>query len=221
MAWSAGFSLALAAVSGAWGAPPGNILDLKPWKLALPISSDGSDGASKISAELKQPELDTATVVPWFRDTVMGGTQAVLLRAHANGAKTSSNTKFARSELREMEPSPYASAAWKFKDGKTHTMVVTEAVTALPLLRPQVSVCQIHDANNDVFMLKCEGKTPGTVSENAKLVGYVDNATKGFPIEDNMFGPVFHQGRGICGGRTHHPIHGKATHQRIWISALK
>lgn len=164
-------------------APPGSILDLAPWKLALPVTKDGLDGANRIGQEVNQPVLDTFSRKPWFRDTVMGIRKAVLLRAHANGAKTSSNTKFARSELREMTPSPYDEAAWKFKDGKTHTLRVTQAILALPLRRPQVAAGQIHDAGNDVFMLKCEGKTPGTVSSKAKLVGYVDNASKAFPID--------------------------------------
>jgi hypothetical protein len=167
------------------GAVPGAVLDLAAWKLALPVTKDGLDGASRIGREVNQPALDTFSLRPWFRDTTLAGRKSVLLRAHANGAKTSSNTKFARSELREMTPSPYDEAAWKFKDGKAHTLQVTQAIMALPLVRPQVSAGQIHDAGNDVFMLKCEGKAPGSVSAKAKLVGYVDNASKGFPIDEN------------------------------------
>lgn len=166
-------------------ATPGSILDLGPWKIALPVTKDGLDGAGRIGQEVSQPVLDTFSRKPWFRDTVMSGKRTVLFRAHANGAKTSSNTKFARSELREMTPSPYDEAAWKFKDGKTHTLQVTQAILALPLARPQVAAAQIHDAGNDVFMLKCEGKTPGSVSAKAKLVGYVDNASKGFTVDED------------------------------------
>lgn len=164
---------------------PGKVLDLSAWKVTLPVTEDGEDGPSRKAAEIRMPGLATFEQAPWLRDTTLGGVRAAAFRAHADGAKTSSNTKFARCELREMVPSPYANAAWRFGDGKAHVLTLTQAVTALPLERPQTAAGQIHDADNDVFMLKCIGRTPGKAGRSARLVAFTDDASREFPIEED------------------------------------
>jgi hypothetical protein len=173
-------------------AMPAKILDLSAWRETLPVAADGSAGADKIAASIDQPKLAGFQARPWFHDTLGAEGPAVAFRANAGGARTSTHTLFARSELREMTASPYDEAAWAFKDGKQHTLTITQAITALPVVHPHTAAGQIHDADNDVFMLKCEGKTPGKVSTGASLVGYTDNSDKSFLIDGNyLLGTYF------------------------------
>jgi len=170
---------------------PSEVLELDSWKLTLPVDLDADTKAD----EIKQPDLVGYEISPWFRTVTDGNGAAVAFRAAAGGVKTSSNTKFARSELREMDPPPnntVGGAAWRIGDGKTHTMSIRQAITALTVKRPHVAAGQIHDANNDAFMLKCEGANPGGTSNTGKLVAYLDNAKVSFAIDSNyVLGTVF------------------------------
>jgi poly(beta-D-mannuronate) lyase len=51
-------------------------------------------------------------------------------------------------------------ASWSTDRG-INSMVVTEAVTALPTVKPQVVTAQIHDASNDVIEILADGSHPG------------------------------------------------------------
>lgn len=120
---------------------PGQILDLDDWKLTKPDAS-----------EVTQPKLRT------FKDPksffVRGA--SVVFRAHCGGNGTP-NSKYPRSELREMKPGGRERAAWSSKVG-VHTMRLTQAITATPKKKPHVVAGQIHDARDDVVMVRLEGK---------------------------------------------------------------
>jgi len=47
-------------------------------------------------------------------------------------------------------------AAWSNRTGR-HILTVRQAVTALPPVKPEVVVAQIHDAQDDVMLVRCEG----------------------------------------------------------------
>lgn len=47
-------------------------------------------------------------------------------------------------------------ASWSNLTG-THTMTIREAITRVPEVKPHVVAAQIHDAENDVVMVRLEG----------------------------------------------------------------
>lgn len=93
--------------------------------------------------------------------------QWVNFKVRADGARTSSNTKYPRSELREFNESN-ARAAWP--SSGTHIMRSTWRVTqAGNGSKPWVNVQQIHDAEDDVLRLMVEGSSLGALKVSAIL----------------------------------------------------
>jgi hypothetical protein len=124
---------------------PSQILDLTPWYLTLPTGVPGDPD------DIYQPQLASFSVDPWFM--VNADCDAVVFRANAGGV-TTSGSSYARSELREMQPVPgKVKAAWATNVGR-HTMIATQAITRLPVAKPDVVVNQIHDPNCDIIMVR-------------------------------------------------------------------
>lgn len=132
------------------GDQPSSLLDLTNWKLTLPVKSAHGDNPD----EIKQPELDRFSLSPYF--VLNDAKSGVIFRANTGGA-TTSNSAYPRSELREMASAGTALATWSSTVG-THTMTVQEAITHLPVVKPQVVAGQIHDASDDVVMVRLEGR---------------------------------------------------------------
>ncbi len=117
---------------------PAQVLNLTNWKETLPIGSSGSP------TEIKQPQLATYKIDPWFIVNPIGS--GVRFRVPVNGV-TTSGSNYARSELREMTGSGTVNASWSSGSG-IHTMIIDETVTALPQTKREMIVGQIHDASN-------------------------------------------------------------------------
>ena len=131
--------------------PPGALLDLSLWKLTLPVDTARKGRPD----EIRQPEL--ASFVDdnhFYADTAKGG---VVFRAYAEGIPTKGST-YPRSELREMTADPDIRAQWSTEDPDLHTMLLQLAVTATPSAKPHVVCAQIHNAEQDVLMVRLEGK---------------------------------------------------------------
>lgn len=128
---------------------PADLLDLSDWKLTLPVGSDEDD-----ADEIKQPDLAAFSDDRFFTTTRDG--TGVVFRAPAGGA-TTSGSGYPRSELREMEPGGTSEASWSNSSG-THVMRVEQAITALPRRKAEVVAGQIHDADDDVVMVRLERK---------------------------------------------------------------
>lgn len=126
---------------------PAQLLDLTNWKETLPIGSSGSP------TEIKQPALATYSISPWF--TLNSAKTAVQFRANCGGV-TTSGSSYPRSELREMTNSGTTNASWSTTSG-THRMYIKQAITHLPVVKPQVVAGQIHDASDDVTVFRLEG----------------------------------------------------------------
>ena len=77
------------------GIPPGSNFELISWKLDTPADLDG-DGSSDTASET---DLDTGFTDEFFFTGPAGG---MVFRSTIGGAKTSANTSYTRSELREM-----------------------------------------------------------------------------------------------------------------------
>ncbi len=129
---------------------PAQVLDLSAWKLTLPVEGK-SNGSPR---EVLQPELASFSLAPYFRVTDAG--DAVVFRAPAGGF-TTSGSSYPRSELREMTADGRGLASWSTTQG-THTLVVEQTITSKPVVKAHVVAGQIHDAEDDVVMIRLEGE---------------------------------------------------------------
>lgn len=125
---------------------PAQILDLTNWKLTLPT------GDSENPAEILQPYLATYMNDPWF--LINADKNGVRFRAPVNGV-TTSGSNYPRSELREMKNNGEDKANWSSTSG-THTMVIDEAITAVPQIKKHVVAGQIHDKSDDIIVIRLE-----------------------------------------------------------------
>jgi hypothetical protein len=127
---------------------PAQVLDLANWKLTLPVNAGGA--TIGVPLEIQQPALATYTQEPYFRVLDDG----VQFRAPVNGV-TTSGSRYPRSELREMTNNGTRQASWSTTEG-VHTMVIDQAITAVPAAKPHVVAGQIHDATDDVLTIRLE-----------------------------------------------------------------
>lgn len=125
---------------------PAQVLDLTNWKETLPI------GSSKKPQEIKQPSLSTYSTNPYFRANA--DCSSVVFRAPVNGV-TTSNSGYPRSELREMMNGGKQLASWSTTEG-AHTLFIDQAITAIPQAKNHIVVGQIHDADDDVIVVRLE-----------------------------------------------------------------
>jgi len=128
---------------------PADVLDLTDWYVGLPI------GDEEDPTNIKQPELDSYSIDPWF--TTTADCDGVQFRSAVNGV-TTSGSSYPRSELREMTDGGSEEAAWSATSG-THTMVIREKITHLPEDKPHVVAGQIHDSSDDVSVFRLEGSS--------------------------------------------------------------
>ena len=128
---------------------PADLLDLASWKITVPVETDHPGDPD----EHTQPELASFELEPYFM--LSPSRDSVLFRAHAGGA-TTSGSDYPRSELREMSADGAQEASWSTTSG-THSMTVRQAITHLPVEKPHVVAGQIHDAEDDVIMIRLEG----------------------------------------------------------------
>ncbi len=148
---------------------PADVLTLQSWKLQLPT------GPSNASTEISQPTLATYSNSPWF--TLNGDKSAVLFRANAGGSRTSTNTAYSRSELREMSAGGNTVAAWDCM-GATRKLHIEQVLTHTPVIKAQASIGQIHDQTNDNLMLFYRGPSTanGTTDTGSIEVYFNDHA---------------------------------------------
>jgi len=138
----------------ATGTAPASVLNLTNWKVTLPV--DGCDD-NEWADEVTQPALSTFRDARYF---TVNSARGVVFRARVDGARTSSNTKYPRSELREMTDRGERRASWSNKssgDG-IHKMTMDAAITAAPPNKPHVVAAQIHDESDDVVMIRLYGR---------------------------------------------------------------
>lgn len=143
---------------------------------AAPGSNFFNIGVGRASAHT---DYDLATVAagyesaPEFVENFAG--DAVRFQVSAGAARTSTNTKYPRSELRELNPDG-SKASWDGRKG-THRLSGVSRVLHLPPKKPWVCIAQIHDAASDLMRLQveagklvCRNTAPGSSSETTKTV---------------------------------------------------
>lgn len=125
---------------------PAQLLDLTNWKETLPT------GSSSSPTEITTVALASYSVDPYFQANA--ACDGVVFRAPVNGV-TTSNSGYPRSELREMASNGTKNASWSTTSG-TQTMFIDQAITAVPKTKKHVVAGQIHDANDDVVVIRLE-----------------------------------------------------------------
>ncbi|HUS20598.1 MAG TPA: polysaccharide lyase family 7 protein [Aeromicrobium sp.] len=126
---------------------PAQVLDLRRWKLTLPVGRPGHP------TEYRQPALGSLASGSYVR---LAPDHGVAFRAPVGGA-TTGNSSYPRSELREMSADGQHEAEWTNATGR-HAMTIDQAITATPQVKPHVVAGQIHDAEDDVVMIRLEGR---------------------------------------------------------------
>jgi hypothetical protein len=131
--------------------PPGKILDLSAWKLTLPLDTPHPGRPD----EIVMPQVATFVAPGIFQanDDATG----VLFRAPCGGF-TTSGSGYPRCELREMRPGGKGEIAWNTTDETVRSLVAALAVTHVPAVKPHMVCAQIHDAKDDLLMVRLEGK---------------------------------------------------------------
>lgn len=120
--------------------PTGSRIDRTNWKITNP---DGT--------ETKQPAFETYENKPWFWEDENGDQ---VFRAPTSGGGTTPNTRYFRSENREMENNGRDRAAWGSNDPRI--LELEMAFTALPHVKQHAVGFQIHDEKDDVIMGRLE-----------------------------------------------------------------
>jgi hypothetical protein len=127
---------------------PAGVLDLTNWKVTLPVNAAG--GTDGRPLEILQPQLATYAQAPYFAVRADG----VQFHAPVNGV-TTAGSRYPRSELREMTAGGTQLASWSTTSG-THTMMLDQAITAVPAAKQHVVAGQIHDGQDDVLTIRLE-----------------------------------------------------------------
>jgi hypothetical protein len=126
---------------------PSQVVDLRTWKIGLPTAT-----------EITNPKLEE------YSDSTFQVVQAVQFTVHC-GDKAQEGSKYARSELREMNADG-SLASWSSTSG-THTMALTQRITHLPVVKPSLVCGQIHNTTDYLILIELTG--------SALSVRYVDD----------------------------------------------
>lgn len=134
------------------------MLDLKAWYLTLPTGAAGHPDTVENLDGIDNPFCKYVD-------------DALVFQAPCGGV-TTANSKYPRSELRELGVPHKAGFAWSFK--AHHSLEVTLAVTHLPVKKPQVVCMQIHGPVTKVVMIELDGKTLQLVDAKGAVVRVLD-----------------------------------------------
>lgn len=156
--------------------PPARLLDLSCWKLTLPVSTTTPEAPGEIG----QPELDSFQDAKHFFVNTTG--TAVVFRAPCGGI-TTKGSGYPRCELREMSEHGNARAAWTTDDATIHAMTARLAVTNTPPIKKHVVCAQIHDENNDLLMIRLEGRKLLIQRHGQESVVLTSDYTLGTPFD--------------------------------------
>ncbi len=129
----------------------GDVINLSIWKLTIPMDDNGDGVADEV----------TMPVLRLFEDPdfffLSDNEESVIFRAKCGGP-TTKNSKYPRSELREMKKGGTTKTSWGTNDGKVHNLTISAAINAVPDKKKHVVCAQIHDAEDDLLMVRLEGK---------------------------------------------------------------
>jgi hypothetical protein len=117
---------------------PSQVVDLRFWKINLPRGN----------RQVTQPQL------AGFHSPAFRVVTAVQFTAWCGG-EPQPGSKYPRSELREMHPDG-SPAAWSSTSGE-HVLELTQRITHLPVVKPQLICAQIHSDTDYLIMVELDG----------------------------------------------------------------
>lgn len=79
----------------------------------------------------------------------------VVFKQFVENGRTSTNTKYSRTELRELQPNGSDKASWSGSSG-THYMQGRSKIDHVPSAKPWVVFFQVHDASSDLARIQTE-----------------------------------------------------------------
>lgn len=130
-----------------------------------------NEGIGYSTGHIDYPYSDLIAGKSWPPYFMLNATNtAVQFLVYMDGAKTSINTNYARSEMRELTSDGVTKAAWNAGSG-THIMEYTFRVNHVQPNKPWVTVGQIHDSVSDAISIKIKGSTTSTLDVVAALYG--------------------------------------------------
>jgi hypothetical protein len=142
------------------GSHPSDVLDLRHWTIMLPTGSQGDpDNLYVIGRSIP--------------DTLFVRNGGVVFRCPANGFH-SPNSKYARTEARQMVDASWSKAAWS--SSGSHSLEAELAIDAGHLsARKRVNGLQIHDGGDDVCqVMRHETKGLGLMHSDGKAWESID-----------------------------------------------
>jgi hypothetical protein len=135
---------------------PSQILDLQAWKINLPAGNE----------QVTQPALAS------YQGQAFRTISAVQFTATCGG-EPQPGSQYPRSELREMNPDGTA-AAWSTTSGE-HVMDLTQRVTHLPVVKPELICGQIHTETDYLIMIELDAHRLYVRDQDA-VAGVLDDA---------------------------------------------
>jgi hypothetical protein len=103
---------------------------------------------------------------------------AVKFAVYCDGGKTSANTHYPRSELRELSSGGGSNASWDGASG-THHMSGTTRVVHGTSTKDEVCIAQMHDASDDTLQIRVQGSTVTLNVKGVKVADLLTGYTKG------------------------------------------
>lgn len=144
------------------------------WTIMAPFNKPGATNSPE-NLYLSKAEADSRYAAVLYAKN--GGWA---FKTRADGVH-SANSKYPRTELREMKDENWEEAAWSNKSG-THTLTGRYSVFMSLIKRPQVVLAQIHDDSDDVMQV---------AYDDGKLVAFYDDKAKVITLEPNYQGGTF------------------------------
>lgn len=129
---------------------PATVFDLSAWKLTVPYNTERKGNPD----EIVQPELSDFHDESCFYLSETG--DSIIFEAACDGIGTT-NSKYPRSELREMTADGREEARWSTKDKDRHVLEAELTILQTPKVRPHLVCAQIHDKHDDIIMVRLEG----------------------------------------------------------------
>lgn len=113
----------------------------------------GGPGSSTDHTDHSQSEIeDGFTLASYF---YLDSNSDVVFKQLVENGHTSANTKYSRTELRELQPNGTSNAAWDGRTG-THYMQGRSKIDHVPSAKPWVCFFQVHDSSSDLARVQTE-----------------------------------------------------------------
>jgi hypothetical protein len=144
------------------------------WNEGIGFHSGDAEGSNHVDITVAQ--LVGGYTRAFYFERAQANT-AVKLGVYCDGGKTSTNTHYPRSELREYNSDGTTKAAWDAASG-THLLSGVTRVTHGTSTKDEVCIAQIHNASDDNLQLRVEGgnvmlSIQGVKQSSPLLTGYV------------------------------------------------